>query len=64
MDDIFVTQPFTARHVRFTKKLGKRHLQQLFIMFMLNFICHLVCPEFYIISVSYAYKLAFALIIH
>ena len=22
MDDIFVTQPFTARHVRFTKKLG------------------------------------------
>ena len=22
MDDIFVTQPFTARHVRFTKKMG------------------------------------------
>ena len=22
MDDIFVTQPFTARHVRYTKKLG------------------------------------------
>ena len=22
MDGIFVTQPFTARHVRFTKKLG------------------------------------------
>ena len=22
MDDIFVTQPFTARHVRFTKKIG------------------------------------------
>ena len=22
MDNIFVTQPFTARHVRFTKKLG------------------------------------------
>ena len=41
-----------------------RHLQQLFIMFMLNFICYLVCPECYIIRVSYAYKLAFALIIH
>ena len=22
MDDIFITQPFTARHVRYTKKLG------------------------------------------
>ena len=22
MDDIFVTQPFTARHVRYAKKLG------------------------------------------
>ena len=43
---------------------NQRHLQQLFITFMLNFICHLVCPEFYIIRVSYAYKLAFALIIH
>ena len=25
---------------------------------------HMICPEFYIIRVSYAYKLAFALIIH
>ena len=25
-----------------------------------SFICYLVCPEFYIIRISYAYKLAFA----
>ena len=43
---------------------NQRNLQQLFIMFMLNFIFYLVCPEFYIIRVSYAYKLAFTLIIH
>ena len=34
MDDIFVTQPFTARHVRYTKKLGFGSLGNSIIYFM------------------------------
>ena len=30
MDNIFVTQPFTARHVRFTKKIGFGSLGNIF----------------------------------
>ena len=32
MDDIFVTQPFTARHVRFTKILGFGSLGNTYII--------------------------------
>ena len=31
MDNIFVTQPFTARHVRFTKKLGFGSLGNIYL---------------------------------
>ena len=39
MDDIFVTQPFTARHVRFTKKLGFGSLGNFFGGVYVSLIC-------------------------